>query len=55
MATISFREDLIIQSKKKSEDIILALQKPRDITIKPKQPSKLPKNAGSIWFKPSKK
>lgn len=51
MATISFKEDLIVSDAKKSEEIAIALKQPRDKTIRSVQPEKLPKNAGDIWFK----
>ena len=51
MATISFKEDLIISNKKKAQEIAVALKQPRDKTVKSVQPAKLPNNAGAIWFK----
>lgn len=51
MATISFKEDLIIADQEKARDIALALKQPRDKTVTSVQPQKLPNNAGSVWFK----
>ena len=51
MATISFKEDLIITDKKAARDIALALKQPRDKSVTSVQPQKLPSNAGAIWFK----
>lgn len=51
MATISFKEDLVVTDTKKAKEIAVALKQPRDKTIKSAQPEKLPKSAGNIWFK----
>lgn len=50
MASVSFRENLIVRDPKKAEEIIKALKQPRDKTIKSVQPPKLPNNANEIWF-----
>ncbi|MBQ7335564.1 MAG: hypothetical protein IJW92_03720 [Clostridia bacterium] len=51
MATISFEEDLIVDNHKKIEEIMAALQQPRDGSVTPICPPELPKNAGAIWFR----
>lgn len=51
MATVSFKEDLIITDVKKAEEIAFALKQPRDKTVQSVQPEKLPKDAGAVWFK----
>ena len=51
MATISFKENLVVSDSKKAEEIANALKQPRDKTVKSVQPEKLPNGAGSIWFK----
>ena len=51
MATISFKEDLIITDKKKIHEIAQALKQPKDTSIRPAQPPKLPDNARTLWFK----
>lgn len=51
MATISFKENLVVSDRKKAEEIANALKQPRDKTVKSVQPEKLPNGAGSIWFK----
>lgn len=50
MATVSFKEDVTIQDPRKAEEIAHALKQPRDRSVQPSQPDKLPKNAGAIWF-----
>ena len=51
MATISFKEDLIVDDEKKAEEIARALRLPRDKTVQSVLPEKLPKDAGAVWFK----
>ena len=51
MATVSFKEDVTVRDPKKAEEIAHALKQPRDRTVQPSQPDKLPKNASAIWFK----
>ena len=51
MATISFKEDLIVADEKKAEEIARALRLPRDKTVQSVRPEKLPKDAGAVWFK----
>lgn len=55
MATISFKENLVLNDRTKVSEIAIELKKPRDPQIKSAQPSQLPPNAGSIWFKRSEK
>ncbi len=50
MATVSFKEDVVVRDQKKAEEIARALKQPRDKTLQPSQPDPLPKNAGAIWF-----
>lgn len=50
MATISFKEDVTVNDPKKAEEIAQALRQPRNNTIEPSQPDKLPENASEIWF-----
>ena len=51
MATISFKEILVVSDRKKAEEIANALKQPRDKTVKSVQPEKLPNGAEKIWFK----
>ena len=51
MATISFKEDLIVADEKKAEEIARAMRLPRDKTGQSVRPEKLPKDAGAVWFK----
>ncbi len=51
MATISFKEELVIADKKKTLEIALALKQPKDKTIRPAEPQKLPEKAKTLWFK----
>lgn len=51
MATISFKENLVISDSKKAEEIANALKQLRDKTVKSVQPRKLPEGAEKIWFK----
>lgn len=53
MATVSFKEDLVLQDTKKISEIAKAMQEPRRTEIKAAQPPKLPNQAGKIWFKHS--
>lgn len=46
----SFEEDLILRDPQKAAEIVAAMKKPRDKTIKPSEPPPLPKNANEIWF-----
>lgn len=51
MATISFKEDLSVTDKKKVNEIAQALKQPKDVSIRPTQPPKLPENARELWFR----
>lgn len=51
MATVSFKEDLSVTEEKKVHEIAQALKQPKDATIRPSQPPKLPENARKLWFK----
>ena len=51
MASISFKENLIIEDKETARKLATALRQPRDTTIRSDLPPKLPKDAGKIWFK----
>lgn len=51
MATISFKEDLSVKDAKKIHEIAKALKQPKDTSIRPAQPPKLPENARKLWFK----
>lgn len=53
MATISFKEDLVVTDVRKIKEIATALQQPKRKETNSIQPQKLPKNAGAIWFKRS--
>ena len=53
MATVSFKEDLVVTDIRKIKEIATALQQPKDRSVSSVQPQKLPKNAGAIWFKRS--
>ena len=55
MATASFKEDLVVENPKKIQEIVVAMQQPRNDGIKPATPPQLPKNAGVLWFKRSEK
>ena len=55
MATISFKEELVLNNTTKISEIAKGLKQPRDPQIQSAQPPQLPKNAGSIWFKHSEK
>lgn len=55
MATISFKENLVLSNATKISEIAKGLKQPRDPQIKSAQPPQLPKNAGSVWFKHSGK
>lgn len=52
MATISFKEDLIISDDKTAKKIAKAINCPKK-KIVAVQPPQLPKNAGAVWFKHS--
>ena len=51
MATISFKENLVVTNKKKIIEIAEALKSTRDSNIHPSQPPKLPPDADKLWFK----
>ena len=51
MATVSFKEDLVVSDEKKAEEIARALQQPKDRSVTARRPVELPKDAGDIWFK----
>lgn len=55
MATISFEEDLVIQSNEAAKELATALKQPGDKTIIAKKPPELPKDANAVWFNHSKK
>ncbi len=51
MATSSFKEELVITDNQKAREIAKALKQPKDKSIRPAEPPKLPENARKIWFK----
>lgn len=53
MATISFKEELVVTDVQKIKEIATALKQPKDKSVISVQPQKLPKDAGAIWFKHS--
>ena len=55
MATVSFTEDLQVRDSKKTIEILEKLKGPKDASVRPAQPDKLPGNAKEIWFSRSKK
>lgn len=52
MATISFKEDLIITEEETAKKIAKAINCPKKKIVAVQTPQ-LPKNAGTIWFKHS--
>lgn len=50
MATISFKEDLMISDKEKIIEIAQALKQQKGLSVHSMRPPKLPDNAKAIWF-----
>lgn len=55
MATISFKEELVVKNRNKAEEIVAKMQQPKTAEVKPASPPRLPEQAGTLWFKRSEK